>query len=399
MNHPSKPRSLNNMLVAFIGSSGSGKNAIISKCIEIFSNAKHGKSCTTKPYNSSDNYEFVSPGEFNRRLHSGEIAEHNCYQGHFYGTPASECDISQHTVLLDIDINGARKLKERFPDMVTIFIKPKDTDALRARLKARGRDTDEAIEKRIAYYLESELPHADSFDYSIVNDNLNDAVSDAASIIFQAAGGILLAFDGTAGCGKGTHAKKIAARYGGVHLDSGLIYRLLAYHGQLLRGIMPGRPGMQQVLDEAVANYHELSIPEAALRSTQTSNIVAAWSQLQTVRDAAFMLQMRMAYASGNPVVVVEGRDMTTKLFRLAKYKFFMDCPIELRAERRTKQYGGTLQENLQALQKRDYDDMNRPLHPLFWDEEGGVVKISSQFSKEETFATIIKYLDIPIAA
>jgi cytidylate kinase len=134
---------------------------------------------------------------------------------------------------------------------------------------------------------------------------------------------------------------------------------------------MPGGENMQKVLDDSIRNYQEVQVDESLLRGPDVNAIVASWSCLQPVRDAVFMLQMKIAYGTSSVIVVAEGRDMTTHVFKWAQRKFFIDCPIEIRAERRSLQYGQPKQVTMEALIKRDKDDMGRTLHPLYYDEAG----------------------------
>lgn len=133
------------------------------------------------------NYYFVSEDEFRDTIAEGGFVEYEeVYPGRFYGTPRSEVDriIGEgHNILLDIDVNGALRVKEMYGDRaLTIFIEPPGIPELRRRLENRGTESPEVIDERIDR-AEYELSKAPRFDRRIVNDNLDEAVRQTRNLI------------------------------------------------------------------------------------------------------------------------------------------------------------------------------------------------------------------------
>ena len=134
-----------------------------------------------------ENYYFLSFAEFEAKRLAGEFLE--CFEvfgtGTWYGTLRKTVDdglAAGHWVVLEIDVKGAKKVKEQYPEAMMIFIEPKSLDVLRARLLGRGTETEEAMQRRLATATE-ELRHACEFDYRIVNDDLETAVREFIAIL------------------------------------------------------------------------------------------------------------------------------------------------------------------------------------------------------------------------
>ena len=126
------------------------------------------------------NYHFLSLEEFEAKRLAGDFLE--CFEvfgkGIWYGTLRKEVEegiAAGRWMVLEIDVQGARKIKEQFPEAVTFFIEPKSVDVLKERLLGRGTETEESLQRRLATALE-ELRHAAEFEYRIVNDVLDTAV-------------------------------------------------------------------------------------------------------------------------------------------------------------------------------------------------------------------------------
>ena len=125
-------------------------------------------------------YHFLSPAEFESKRLAGEFLE--CAEvfgtGTWYGTLRKTVEdelAANRWVVLEIDVQGAKQIKEQFPEALSFFIEPKNLDVLRERLRGRGTETEEAMQRRLATALE-ELQHANEFEYRIVNDDLDTAV-------------------------------------------------------------------------------------------------------------------------------------------------------------------------------------------------------------------------------
>ena len=122
-------------------------------------------------------YHFLSEDEFERRVRAGEFVEHARYSGNRYGTLRTELEsrvAGGHPVVLEIEVQGARLIREAMPEAVQIFVAPPSEEALRARLVGRGTDDPEAVEARLATARE-ELAAQHEFGYVVVNDRLEDA--------------------------------------------------------------------------------------------------------------------------------------------------------------------------------------------------------------------------------
>jgi guanylate kinase len=131
-------------------------------------------------------YHFLSGEEFERRLQAGEFIEHAEYAGNRYGTLRSEIDRAQddgaRALVLEIEVQGARQVREALPGAVQVFIAPPSEEALRTRLVGRGADDPDQIERRLAVASE-ELAAREEFKHVIVNDRLEDAVEELVNLV------------------------------------------------------------------------------------------------------------------------------------------------------------------------------------------------------------------------
>jgi len=175
------------MLIVVSGPSGVGKGTLLRR---VFAESglplALGVSATTRAPRPGEvdgvHYRFLTAEDFEARRKNGEFLE--CFEvfgkGCWYGTlrkDVEECLRNGNWVVLEIDVKGAKTVKEQFPDAVTFFVEPKNIDVLKERLCGRGTETDEALERRLATALE-ELKHADEFQHRIVNDDLDVAVKE-----------------------------------------------------------------------------------------------------------------------------------------------------------------------------------------------------------------------------
>jgi guanylate kinase len=130
-------------------------------------------------------YHFLSEEEFARRLEAGEFLEHAEYAGNRYGTLRSELgrarDAGGRALVLEIEVQGARQVRETLPEAVLVFIEPPSFEDLERRLAARGSDPPEQIERRLQAARE-ELAAADEFDHRVVNDDLERALTELSDL-------------------------------------------------------------------------------------------------------------------------------------------------------------------------------------------------------------------------
>jgi guanylate kinase len=179
-------------IVVLSGPSGSGKTSIVERLIQE-SPVKLLKSvsATTRPKRNGevhgDAYYFVTKDEFQRQADAGEFIETaEVYgAGHLYGTMQSEIARAAAAgawAFLEIDVQGALKVMEKYPDALSFFIKTASEHEFEQRLRNRKTETEEVIQRRMATARE-ELKQADRYRYQIVNDDLDRAVSEIANIL------------------------------------------------------------------------------------------------------------------------------------------------------------------------------------------------------------------------
>lgn len=240
---------------------------------------------------------------------------------------------------------------------------------------------------------ESDLSALERFGDRVTPIHIDDAGSyqrgfaDIAATLFQLDGGTIIGFDGTASSGKGTLSRMAAKYMDGMAVDTGLFYRYLA-HEAGTKKILPSSPELGKYLADIVSGYRPFE-DDGFLRTPQVDESVAIWGGVPIARKAVFSLQMVAAYSSGCKVICPEGRDITTEPFRKGRFKMFVDAPIELRAQWRAGQNGRSVEWNLEALKKRDHDDMNRKVSPLYWDEKNGVTRIWNDKDPDQAFQSV----------
>jgi guanylate kinase len=127
-------------------------------------------------------YHFLSAEDFDRRVGAGEFVEHAVYAGHRYGTLRSELERPASGIVLEIDVQGARQVREALPDARLVFIEPPSLGALEKRLRGRAADPPEQIERRLRA-ARAELEAAEEFDYRVVNDDLERALGELTQLV------------------------------------------------------------------------------------------------------------------------------------------------------------------------------------------------------------------------
>ena len=176
------------------GPSGVGKGTLISRLLERVPNLTLSVSATTREPREGEvdgrEYHFLSPEEFERRMDADDFLEFATYSGNRYGTLRSEverCVAAGHSVVLEIEVQGAQQVRAAMPESVQIFIAPPDPSHLRRRLEGRGTDSPDAIDSRLET-AELELAVQGDFDHRVVNDDLNRAAAELEEIVRAEAG-------------------------------------------------------------------------------------------------------------------------------------------------------------------------------------------------------------------
>ena len=171
--------------------SGSGKSTLVNELRKIVTGLEFSISYTTRPPRGSEQngreYFFVPRAEFDEMVGKGELLEHAEVFGNCYGTAKRflrEAEQKGNDLLLDIDVQGAQQVKKKIPDAVSIFVLPPNRDKLEWRLRHRGLDSKDVIERRLVT-ASREIENYDKYDYILVNDRLEQAVDELRAIVLS----------------------------------------------------------------------------------------------------------------------------------------------------------------------------------------------------------------------
>ena len=176
------------------GPSGVGKGTLISELLKRVEGLELSVSATTREPRQGElngrDYHFLGGEEFDRRARRAEFLEHATYSGNRYGTLRAEVErglAEGRSVVLEIEVQGARQVRAAMPESVQVFIAPPDPAALRERLEARGTDPDEAIDERLRT-AELELAAQEEFEHVVVNDEVEAAAAKLEGIVREELG-------------------------------------------------------------------------------------------------------------------------------------------------------------------------------------------------------------------
>lgn len=171
------------------GPSGVGKGTLIAELCRRLPGLELSVSATTRPPRQGEedgrDYHFLSREDFDGRVADGEFLEFATFSGNRYGTLRSEVErrlAAGHSVLLEIEVQGARQVRAAMPESVQVFIAPPDPADLRRRLEGRGTDSGEQIDSRLET-AEHELAARDEFAYEVVNDDIERAAGELERIV------------------------------------------------------------------------------------------------------------------------------------------------------------------------------------------------------------------------
>lgn len=184
----------NGRLIVLTGPSGVGKGTLLKKLLQRHPDIYLSVSATTRNPRPGEehgqHYYFVTSEKFQEMVDRGELLEWAEFAGNRYGTPRRPVEekIQQGKwVILEIELEGARQIRETFPDALRIFVLPPSLQELEQRIRNRGQDSDEAIARRLAH-ARNEIDAADEFDVRVVNDNLEAALNRIEIILMASTG-------------------------------------------------------------------------------------------------------------------------------------------------------------------------------------------------------------------
>lgn len=177
------------LLIVLVGPSGCGKGTVLKELLKEDKNTFLSISATTRAPREGEtdgvHYHFLTRENFERLISEKAMLEYALYCDNYYGTPKMSVQTHLdrgHNVILEIEMQGAKQIKEIYPEAVLIFILPPSLYILRKRLVERGTESAEAIEKRLTT-ARQEIEFAPQCDYIIINDTISQAVLDIQSII------------------------------------------------------------------------------------------------------------------------------------------------------------------------------------------------------------------------
>jgi len=181
----------NGLLVVVSSPSGGGKGTLIDRVLKTVPGLSYSVSFTTRAPRVTEQdgreYFFVDRATFEQMIGRGEFLEWADVYGQLYGTSAQQVERERaagHDIILEIDVQGAASIRRKIPDAVSIFILPPSFELLRNRLVTRGTDSAEALEKRLRG-ARAEVEQYKNFQYVILNDDINRASQQLASVIYS----------------------------------------------------------------------------------------------------------------------------------------------------------------------------------------------------------------------
>lgn len=177
------------ILITFSGPSGSGKDTVLNELIKRRDDTRISISMTTREVRGGEidgvHYYFVDRSFFEKKIASDGMLEYAEYAGNLYGTPKEPVDEmlkEGKNVILEIEVQGAEKIKKIYPDVVSVFLMPPSLRVLEERLRGRKTDDEETINHRLVIARE-EIRKASDYDYIVVNDTVENSVEKFSRII------------------------------------------------------------------------------------------------------------------------------------------------------------------------------------------------------------------------
>ncbi len=180
---------MDGILIVMSGFSGAGKGTLLKRLLADYEDFAFSVSMTTRAPRVGEvdgkDYFFVTKEKFEETIAADGLYEHATYCNNYYGTPRAYVDEQLKkgkSVILDIEVQGAKQIKEKFPDTLMVFVTPPSIETLRSRLEGRGTETKEVIDTRINRAKE-EVKWIDNYEYVVINDDLDTAVREMHDII------------------------------------------------------------------------------------------------------------------------------------------------------------------------------------------------------------------------
>ena len=177
------------ILIILSGPSGSGKDTVLRALKEVDSDVKVSVSMTTRNPRPGDvdgvDYYFVTREYFEKKIAENKMLEYAEYAGNYYGTPADPVEEMLRqgkAVFLEIEVQGAEKIRSRYDSVISIFLMPPSMRVLEDRLRGRGTEDEETIQHRL-FIAREEIRRAPEYDYVVVNDTIENAVEGIETII------------------------------------------------------------------------------------------------------------------------------------------------------------------------------------------------------------------------
>jgi guanylate kinase len=179
------------LLFVLSGPSGVGKNTVLDELFKKFNGVSYSVSATTRERRAGEvegeNYFFISEAEFKKIEENDGFIESALVHGHYYGTPKKFVDQKLEEgedIILEIDTQGAKQVREKYPEAVYIFLLPPSLEELENRLDKRGSESDKSKNVRLSN-ARQELKEVHNYDYEVINDSLADAVREIKKIIIK----------------------------------------------------------------------------------------------------------------------------------------------------------------------------------------------------------------------
>lgn len=177
------------ILIVLSGFSGAGKGTLMKELMKTYDNYALSISMTTRKPRAGEEdgreYFFTTKENFEEKIAQNGLIEYAEYCGNYYGTPKDYVEkqlLAGKDVILEIEIQGMRKVKEMFPEMLPMFVTPPSATELEHRLRGRGTETDEVIAKRLERAVQ-EAEGVEDYEYLVINDDLQACVEEIHSIV------------------------------------------------------------------------------------------------------------------------------------------------------------------------------------------------------------------------